>query len=61
MFLDSEGSYTAKIVDPIFVSRNPTSPDTRMMFAIPIIISNIIGFSILTLIALFIRESKKYK
>tara|TARA_Y100000590_G_scaffold415082_1_gene512537 strand:- start:142 stop:1095 length:954 start_codon:yes stop_codon:yes gene_type:complete len=61
MFLDSEGSYTAKIVDPIFISRNPTSPNTRLVFGIPIIVSIIIGFSILTLIALFIRESKKHK
>ncbi len=57
MLLDSSEPYAAKIIEPIYVGNNPTSPNIRMMFALPIIISIFFGFAILTLYAIFISES----
>ncbi|MDC0074597.1 hypothetical protein OAK17_07070 [Alphaproteobacteria bacterium] len=57
MFMDSDDSYTAKVVDQIQVSIQPTSPNIRNIFAIPIIASLVLGIAFLTLIWLFIKES----
>ena len=57
MFMDSDDSYTAKVVDQIQVSIQPSSPNIRNIFAIPIVASLVLGIAFLTLIWLFIKES----
>mgnify|MGYP001246262855 CR=1 FL=1 len=57
MLLDSSEPYAAKIMQPIFVSDAPTSPNIRFVFGVPVFISIFIGFAILTLYAIFVRES----
>ncbi len=59
MLLDSSEPYAAKIIEPIYVPNIPTSPNIRIMFGLPVIISIFFGFAILTLYAIFISESPK--
>jgi len=56
MLLGSGLPYAGRIVEPPFVSTNPSQPNIRLIFGFPIFVSLGIGFVLLTLIAVFRRE-----
>jgi len=56
MLLESGLPYAARVVEPAYVSPQPTEPNIRRVFSFPIVTSVGIGFLLLTLVAVFRRE-----
>lgn len=56
MLLESDLPYAARIIDPPFVSSNPTEPALKLVFGVPFFLAAAVGFLLITLVAVFRRE-----